>query len=68
MPEPIKALINAHAPGIGITSISFSMACFTISSPGSHIAGVPASDTNAIFFPSNKLSINIEDFEFSLCL
>ena len=42
-PDVIKAFISAHAPGIGIISILFRIASFTITSPGSEIAGVPAS-------------------------
>ena len=64
-PEQISAFTKADAPGIGIISILFSIAFFTISSPGSDIPGVPASETNAMFFPSNKFSINIGDVSFS---
>jgi len=67
-PEAITALTNAHAPGIGIISISFFIASFTISSPGSDIPGVPASETIAIFSPFNAFSINILLFIFSFCL
>ena len=49
-PEHISADIPATGPGIGITSISFSIASFTIASPGSEMPGVPASDTIATFF------------------
>ena len=68
IPEAINPLIAAHGPGIGIISISFFFASFTISSPGSDITGVPASDTNAIFFPSINLLINSSLFISSLCL
>lgn len=51
IPDAISAVINAHAPGIGITSIPSSSAEATTSSPGSDITGVPASLTSAIFFP-----------------
>ena len=67
-PEHINAFISAHAPGIGIISILFSIAFFTISSPGSDIPGVPASVTRAIFSPFFNLSINTSDFTSSLCL
>lgn len=50
-PDAIIALIAAHAPGIGIILILFSIAHFTISAPGSEIPGVPASETRAMFFP-----------------
>ena len=66
IPEAISALIHAHAPGIGTISILFSIAPFTISSPGSDIAGVPASETIAIFFPSNICLIKLCVFIFSL--
>ena len=68
IPDAISAVIAAHAPGIGITFILFSKHFFTISSPGSDITGVPASDTNATFFPSNNLFINSSIFISSLCL
>ena len=51
IPEAIIAVIKAHGPGIGITSIPSSKAILTISSPGSDITGVPASDTSAISLP-----------------
>ena len=57
IPEEINALIAAHAPGIGIIFILFLIASFTISSPGSEIPGVPASETNAIFSPFNNLQL-----------
>lgn len=50
-PETINALIKAHAPGIGIISILWSIACLTKISPGSDMAGVPASVTKAIDSP-----------------
>ena len=67
-PEAINALINAQAPGIGIISMPFFIASLTISSPGSDIPGVPASETIAIFSPFNTFSINILLFIFSFCL
>ena len=66
--EQIKALTNAHAPGIGTILILFSIASFTISSPGSEIPGVPASVIKAIFLLSNNFSINNSDLTSSLCL
>ena len=68
IPEAIIAVINAHAPGIGITFIFSFNASFTISSPGSDIAGVPASDTRAIFFPSFNSYIVSIPFSSVLCL
>lgn len=50
-PELVRAEINAQAPGIATTSILFFIACLTISNPGSEIAGVPASETRAMFSP-----------------
>ena len=67
-PDAIKAFTNAHAPGIGITSIFSSIAFFITSSPGSQIPGVPASDTNAIFSPLFNFSINLSLLVSSLCL
>ena len=61
-PEHIIAFIAAQAPGIGITLIFLSIAFFITSSPGSDIPGVPASDTNAIFFPSSIFwRVNVKD-------
>ena len=57
-PEQINALTKAQAPGIGTTFILLFIHCFTISSPGSDIPGVPASVINAIFLLSNNFSIN----------
>lgn len=51
IPEDIMAVISAHGPGIGITLIPSPNAILTISSPGSDITGVPASETIAIFLP-----------------
>ena len=67
-PELINAFTKAHAPGTGITFISCSIHFFITISPGSHIPGVPASETNAIFFPSFNSFINSSDFISSLCL
>lgn len=67
-PDAINAFIAAQAPGIGIISISFFIAFLTISSPGSDIPGVPASETIAIFSPFRTLLINILLFTFSFCL
>ena len=67
-PDAIKALIAAQAPGIGITSIFSSIAFFAITSPGSEIPGVPASETTAIFLPSFNLFIKKSSLSSSLCL
>ena len=56
-PDAINAFTKAQAPGIGITSIFSSIAFFITSSPGSQIPGVPASETNAIFFSFFNFSI-----------
>ena len=64
----INALIAAHAPGIGITSIFSFIASFTITSPGSEIPGVPASDTRAIVLPLFIRFINSSILLFSLYL
>ena len=42
IPEEINAFIAAHAPGIGIISILFSIAAFTTTSPGSEIPWCPS--------------------------
>ena len=68
MPEVIKAFIIAHAPGIGTTLIDSSIHFFIISSPGSQIPGVPASETSPIFFPVFNSFINSSVLISSLCL
>ena len=54
----IRACYNMHAqaPGRDVTVMPAWYACFTISSPGSEIPGVPASVTSAIFVPFNIFS------------
>ena len=48
----ISALTQAQAPGTIVTSIPLSQAIRTRTSPGSEIAGMPASVTTAMFFPA----------------
>ena len=55
-PEAESAVTNAHAPGMGITFTPLSWQSLTRSSPGSEMAGVPASETRAIFFPSFSMA------------
>ena len=55
-PDIISAFIHAAGPGTDITSISASTHCFTSSSPGSEIPGVPASVISATVSPFNILS------------
>ena len=50
-PDIVKAVIQAAAPGKDVTVIPAWWHCFTNSSPGSDIPGVPASVINAIFTP-----------------
>ena len=66
-PETISAHTKAHGPGIGKTSISFSIQAFTIFSPGSEIAGVPASETTATSLPSNSVLISFSSRIELLC-
>jgi hypothetical protein len=54
IPDAIKAVNAAFAPGIGTTANSSSMAFSTMSAPGSEIQGSPASLTKATDFPSRK--------------
>ena len=52
----MSAVNAALAPGNGTTAMPSSMAFVTRSAPGSEIAGIPASLTQAIDCPSNKSS------------
>jgi len=56
-PDTTSEFIIADGPGIISTSISFSIASFTINSPGSEIQGVPASETSPTLFPDFNISI-----------
>ena len=51
-PDNVSAVIHAEAPGSEVTVIPDSWHIFTSISPGSDIAGVPASVIRAILFPS----------------
>ena len=53
-PESVRAQIPAHAPGIAVTGIPLSAHSATRSSPGSDIAGVPASVTRAQDSPDSR--------------
>ena len=66
-PAADKAVINAHAPGIGTTSKPASLTNFTKGIPGSLSNGVPASETKAIESPERNLSNNIGEALSSLC-
>jgi hypothetical protein len=63
-PEQINAFTKAHAPGIGIIFILFSIAFLQFLLPDLISRGVPASVTNAIFSPNFNLSINKSVFYF----
>ena len=65
--EQMSALIAATAPGMGITLIPSIAQRRTISSPGSEIAGVPASETSAAVSPSFKRSIICSPRSLILC-
>ncbi len=67
-PEFTKAGTNAVAPGKQSTSISFFTHSRTNKKPGSDIAGVPASETNAIVSPDLILSIHFCKTLCSLCI
>ena len=49
-PDKVSAVMHAQAPGRDVTVMPAWYACFTISSPGSEIPGVPASVTSLTFF------------------
>ena len=65
--DAISAVNAALAPGKGTTDISCAMAFDARSAPGSDIAGMPASLTQAIFLPSNNISIITVPFSSLLC-
>ena len=62
MPERDRAVITAQAPGREVTEIPSSWHLLTNTSPGSEIAGVPASVMSAMFFPCRSLSISSSAF------
>src|SRR3989344_897170 len=55
-PETERAAVRALAPGIGMieTSGRFARTEDINAEPGSEIVGVPASETNATFFPADR--------------
>ena len=63
----MSAVNAALAPGNGTTEISCAMALDARSAPGSDMAGMPASLTQAIFFPSTNISIIAFPFSSLLC-
>ena len=65
-PLIVRAVITAEVPGIGTTSICSLIALEINLTPGSEIAGVPASETNAQFSPDLILLITFGIFFFSL--
>lgn len=56
-PDITSEVIIADGPGIISISILFSIASFTINSPGLEIQGVPASETRPTLFPNFNISI-----------
>ena len=52
IPDAINAGRKAFEPLITVTIMSSSMQCFIKIEPGSDMPGYPASEVNAIFFPS----------------
>ena len=68
MPELTKAGTNAVAPGKQSTSMSFLIHSLTKRKPGSEIAGVPASEINAIDSPPKIFSIHFCKERCSLCI
>ena len=66
-PDKIKAVIPATGPGTDVTVIPFSIQSLTRSSPGSDIAGVPASLTWATFLPSFRSFTIYAPFSCLLC-
>ena len=60
--------VNEFVSGIGTIFISCSIKSLTKSSPGSDIAGVPASETKAKFLPSSNNERTCSDLTPSLCL
>ena len=66
-PDAISAVNAAFAPGNGTTVMPSSIALVTRSAPGSEMAGIPASLTQAIDCPFNKSSIIYAPFSSLLC-
>ena len=65
-PLIVSPVITAEVPGTGTTSISSFIASEINLTPGSEIAGVPASETNAQLSPDLILAITFGIFFFSL--
>ena len=63
-----KAGTNAVAPGKHSTSILFSTQARVSKNPGSEIAGVPASEINAMVSPAFKREIKFSIVLCSLCI
>ena len=54
IPDMVRAVIRAQAPGMEVTRIPSSIQRAARTSPGSDMAGVPASLTQAIFSPRRR--------------
>ena len=67
-PLDTRAVIAAQGPGMQTTSSPAIFVCFTNSSPGSHIPGMPASLTRAIDLPELSKSIIFDIFFKLFCL
>ena len=67
IPETARAVAKAHGPGTDSTFIPFSMQSFTKSSPGSEMAGEPASETSAQVSPFRIRSTIQSPFWALLC-
>ena len=65
--DTISALTAATGPGIDVTVTPFSAHRRTRSSPGSDMAGVPASDTRATSMPSLSIDRIYVPFSRLLC-
>ena len=65
-PDSVSAVMQAAGPGREVTVIPASWHIFTSTSPGSDMAGVPASVISAIFFPA--CSLFIKSYAFSTLL
>ena len=55
-PEAARAVTRAHGPGMGVTVTPWAAHRATSSSPGSEMAGIPASVTRAQLSPASRRS------------
>ena len=66
-PEMLRAVMAAQGPGMAQTVMPAAVHCLTRSSPGSEMAGLPASETRAQVSPDKILSRIFSPLKDLLC-